>query len=117
MSQTVQNQVPPVAPGTPVNVPVVLTVSEDTSVIYVSIMDVSHTIHDFSIAAARGPVRITAEQYGEISASGSLPIEALMQLIIPPTVIPNLIRSLIAQKELYETNFGPILDLEKKNVG
>jgi hypothetical protein len=77
---------------------------------YVNHAEVTHTAHDFTLALARVPSRLPVAQISGPQSAAPLTLDAAVQLVIPPTLIPALIRVLSVQKEQYEKQFGEITD-------
>jgi hypothetical protein len=65
-------------------------------------MGVSHTAYDFTVSAAKIPSPLTQEQV-ELAKNGQqIPLEPVVQLIVPPLLVDGLIKALIDQKAKYE---------------
>ena len=81
-------------------------VKPDTAFYYVNYMTVSHTPYDFNINVTRIPSSLTPEQI-EVARKGQpVPVEATLQLVVPPPVVKGLIRALTDQVQKYEKKFG-----------
>jgi len=80
--------------------------SESTSVYYVNFIEVATTPQDFSVICGRLPGKLSATKLEEVKDVGALVIEPDVQIVIPVTLVPGLIRILTAQKELYEKIYG-----------
>src|SRR6266478_5261860 len=81
--------------------PIQLEVKPDTPAYYVNYIGVSHTPYDFSLSVARIPSPPTPEQI-ELAKNGKpIPIEATLQLIVPPLLVDGLLKALTDQKEKY----------------
>jgi hypothetical protein len=79
-----------------------LDVKPDTPSYYVNYMGVSHTAYDFTLSATKIPSPLTPEQT-ELAKSGKqIPLEPVVQLIVPPLLVDGLIKALTDQKEKYE---------------
>jgi len=79
-----------------------LDVKPDTPSYYVNYMGVSHTAYDFTVSAAKIPSPLTQEQV-ELAKNGQqIPLEPVVQLIVPPLLVDGLIKALIDQKAKYE---------------
>jgi hypothetical protein len=104
------------APEQKPNVPMAVTarvtleVGSDVPSYYVNYVDVSQSTHEFTLSVAKIPTRLAAQTMQNLQTTGELRAEALLQLIIPPTLLPSLLKALTAQKELYEKTWGPIRD-------
>ncbi len=83
-------------------------VTENTPFYYSNYISVGHSRYDFILTLVRLPTILKPDQQ-EIAKKGKpLPIEAALQIIVSPQLIPGLIDALNAQKERYETRFGKI---------
>jgi hypothetical protein len=97
--------------GAELRVRVVVEPGEGTPVFYINYAEVGHTANDFALLGARVPAKPTRDQIEQAKSSGVLPVEADVLLVIPPTVIPGLIRALSGQQAKYEEEVGsPIID-------
>jgi hypothetical protein len=97
--------------GQPMTVNVTLRVSEDTTPnYYVNNVEVGQTPFDFTITCAKIPTKLRADVLEEVQRSGTLALDATVQITLPPPVIPGLIRALTIQKEMYEKAVGSIPD-------
>lgn len=83
-----------------------LIITDDTMAYYINFAEVGCSPNEFSIAAARIPTTLTPDKFEAAKKAGSLVFNADVQLIIPPTVIPGLIRALTMQKDNYEKVIG-----------
>jgi hypothetical protein len=79
---------------------------ESASVYYVNYIEVANSPQDFSLICGRLPGKLSAEKTEEAKKLGVLVIEPEVQLIIPITLVPGLIKALTIQKEKYEKLFG-----------
>jgi hypothetical protein len=59
------------------------------------------------MAFALAPTKPSAEQIKQ-AESGIVELDALVQILLPPTLIPGLIKALVTTKEQHEALFGPI---------
>jgi hypothetical protein len=78
--------------------------------LYSNYAEVSSALHEFQILFALVPTKPNAEQISEMRA-GSLKLDAQVQILLPPTIIPGLIRALMTTKEQYEALAGPIKEV------
>jgi hypothetical protein len=77
-------------------------VRADTPSYYVNFIAVSHTAYDFTLSATRIPSPLTAEQV-ELAKNGEpIPLEPILQLVVPPLLVDGLIKALIDQKTRHE---------------
>jgi hypothetical protein len=75
----------------PVSAKITLKTSQDTPVYYINYAETGFNIHEFTLTGVRTPAKISPELVEEISRNGTLTLDADIQIIIPPTVIPGLI--------------------------
>jgi hypothetical protein len=75
---------------------------------YANHFEVSQSIHEFSIVAARAPSRVSTDMIELLRGGNPVPINAQVQLLIPPTVVPRLIVALQRQVEKYVEQHGQI---------
>jgi len=74
---------------------------DQTAVYYVNFAEMTFSASEFCLSAARVPTKPNPVQLEQAKA-GTFTFDADVQLIIPPTVIPGLIRALTTVKENYE---------------
>jgi hypothetical protein len=94
----------------PLRAKVVMKVTKDLPTYYIDHVEVGSGIHDFSLIVAKLPGRFTAEELSAAATTGELEVEPLLQLYLPPTLIPALIKALNTQKDAFEEMQGPIRD-------
>lgn len=87
-----------------------LEVTDDTPVYYVNYAEVTHSAHDFALLLGRTPAKPDAMQIEELQETGDIRTEAMLQILLPTTILPGLMRALTLQREHYEARFGPIRD-------
>lgn len=79
-----------------------LVPTPDTPSYYVNYVAVSHTAYDFTLSVGKIPTPPSAEQL-EIAKKGEpIPVEPILQLIIPPLLIDGIIKALEDQKAKHE---------------
>jgi hypothetical protein len=83
--------------------------------IYSNYAEVSSAMHEFQILFALLPTKPKAEQIEQMVQGSALNLDAQVQILLPPTVIPGLIKALTTTKDRYEALAGPIKELEPKN--
>jgi hypothetical protein len=81
-------------------------VTEDTPKYYVNHMEVTSSMHEFSLTFARVPSKLSQGQWEKIESSQSIMISADLQLLIPPTLINTMLQAISQQKDTYERQFG-----------
>jgi hypothetical protein len=89
-----------------------LVLTDDTPTYYVNHAEFAGGTYDISMIVARLPSRPTPEQIEAAKVSQAIHVEAELQLVFPPSLLPALIRALTSQKEAYEKNIHPIFDPE-----
>lgn len=88
----------------------------DTPSYYINYAAVSHSEYDFMVSVLRIPTHLTPEQTELAKKGSTVPVEPILQLIIPPRLVEGLIKALSIQKEKYEQEHGPIRH-EKQPAG
>ena len=94
----------------PVTIKIGIETDDDTSVVYANHVEISHSIHDFCISFARVPSKLSSEKLEELKNDLKIDVPALIQVVVPPTLIAGLIRALVDQRDMYENNFTKIPD-------
>jgi hypothetical protein len=69
---------------------------------------VTHSRYDFTLTLIKLPTALRPEQEEILKKGQRLPIEAALQVVVPPQLIPGLIDALNGQKDKYEKRFGKI---------
>ncbi len=87
-----------------------IVLTDDTPVYYINHAEFAGSIYDIGMIVARMPTKPTPERLAIATETGVLEVEAELQLIFPPSLVPGLIRALTKQKETYEKQFGLIND-------
>lgn len=78
-----------------------LDVKSDTPSYYVNYIGVSHTPYDFTLSVTKIPSPLTQEQIDIAKSGKALPLEPILQLVVPPLLVDGLIKALVDQKEKY----------------
>jgi hypothetical protein len=74
----------------------------DTPSYYVNFIAVSHTAYDITLTVAKMPSPLTQEQ-SELATNGKqIPVEPILQLVMPPLVADSLIKALMDQRAKHE---------------
>ena len=73
-------------------------VKADTPSYYVNFIGVSHSPYDFTLSAVRIPSPLTQEQAAFAKSGQKIPMEPIVQLVVPPLLIDGLIFALNDQK-------------------
>jgi len=88
--------------GKEVNAQVRVDVKSDTPSYYVNYIAVSHTAYDITLSAIKVPSPFSQEQI-ELAQSGQqIPVEPILQLVMPPLLVDGLIKALIDQRAKHE---------------
>lgn len=90
---------PPKKQGEPAQAQVRLDVRADTPFYYVNYIGVSHTPYDFTLTVTRIPSPPTQEQIECAKRGEPIPLDATLQIIVPPLLIDGLINALTDQKK------------------
>jgi hypothetical protein len=93
-------------PAQSVRLRVAVEATESTPAYYANYLEVAISANEFALSAVRVPTKPNQA----VIQSGELRLEPAVQLLIPPTVVPGLIRALTTQRNNYESQFGPIKD-------
>ena len=101
------------APAPAIETKAALRAGPETPVYYVNYAEAAFTAHEFSLTAGRTPAKLTADQLEAARKGEVLTFDAEIQLIIPPTMVPGLIRALTITKDQYEKATGATI----KDVG
>jgi len=99
--------VPAVAPPA-VNVRILVDMPDGVASYYVNHAEIAHSRHEFSIVVAKTPTKVSASRLEEAVKTGVIKVEPVLQLVIPVTMMPGLIKACTAQREKYEAAYGPI---------
>jgi hypothetical protein len=78
-----------------------LDVRPDTPTYYVNYIAVSHTPYDFTLTVTKIPSPPTPEQVELVKSGKPMPVEAILQIVIPPLLVDGLIKALADQKVRY----------------
>jgi hypothetical protein len=76
-------------------------------------MEVANFLNEFGLFAVRTPVKPSSQQVEEAQQTGQMRLEPEFHLVLPPTMIPGLIRALTTQKDAYERKYGAIFIEER----
>lgn len=79
-----------------------LDIKPDTPSYYVNYVAVSHTPYDFTLSVTKIPSPPTPEQIEIIKTGNPIPLEAILQIVMPPLLIDGLIKALVDQQTKYE---------------
>jgi len=89
-------------------------VKPDTPSYYVNYMAVNHSPYDFTITAIKLPSHFTPDQIELANKRRPVPVEPILQLVIPPRIIKGLINALSDQCQKFEDRFGAITSKGEK---
>jgi hypothetical protein len=82
-------------------------VGEETFTYYANHAEIASTPHEFALLFARMPAKLPPEKLEEASG-GTLTLTSDVQILIPATLIPGLIRALNTHKAVHEQRYGTI---------
>jgi hypothetical protein len=85
---------------------VTVVVESNCNSVYANFAEVSAAQHEFQLSFALTPTKPTSDP--EQARTGTVRVQSLAQILLPPTIIPSLIKALIMTKERYEAVAGPI---------
>jgi hypothetical protein len=83
-----------------------------TPTYYVNHAEITSNPFEVTISFARFPSKFSPGASETIGTTGILEVEAELQVLIPPTLLPGLIRALTTQKATLDAMMGPIFDPE-----
>jgi transposase-like protein len=106
----VEGDKPSEEPFAALAVQVILDSNEDTSTVYANHAEISHNMNEFCVSFARVPTRISQDTISHIREHGKISVPTLIQVVLPPTIVPGLIKALSSQKDLYESTFAKIYE-------
>jgi hypothetical protein len=90
---------------------VVVDATDESGVYYANYVEASFAQHEILISFARVPTKMSIARTEE-AKSGILKLEPLVQVAIPPTLLPGLIRALSTTKDGFEKMVSQIYDPE-----
>lgn len=93
-------------------VKIAMDLPDEASTYYINHAELGHTKHEFSLTVGRFPPKVTPMAAQIARETGEFKISPALQLLFPPTLLPDLIRILTDQREKYEAKFGPINDAD-----
>src|SRR4051812_24873570 len=85
------------APLDTLNLQVKVRHSLDTPFYYVNFVEVGHSTMEFALTVGRLPPRLDDASLELVRTTGVIELDPTLQLLVPPTVIPNLIQALGVQ--------------------
>lgn len=89
---------------------VTLEVGSDVPSYYVNYADLAQSTHEFTLTVAKVATRLGAQAVKDLQVTGEMRVDALLQLVMPPTLLPSLIKAMTVQRDLYEKTYGSIRD-------
>lgn len=92
----------------PAAVRVSLEPAIDALPIYSNHIEVGHGRHEFTMLVGRVPVKLPAARLEAAAGSGQLDLDPEAVIVLPPTLLPGLIKALQTQLEKWEKKFGPL---------
>jgi hypothetical protein len=94
-------------PETQIRLSLATQVGKETFTYYANHAEIASTPHEFALLSARMPAKLPPENLEE-AISGNLTLTSDVQILIPATLIPGLIRALNTQKTAHEQRYGTI---------
>src|SRR5271157_3345735 len=82
-------------------------VGEETFTYYANHAEIASKPHEFALLFARMPAKLPPEKLEEADG-GTLTLTSDVQILIPATLIPGLIRALNTHKTVHEQRYGTI---------
>ena len=89
-----------------------VTIQKESPTYYANHAEAYHNQHEFGLAFAHVPAKISPTELERIKKSHTLAVDAVAVIILPPTVVRGLISALTAQLALYEQNVGSIPQMD-----
>ena len=77
---------------------------------YCNHIEITQTKHEFALTFGQLPTRFSPERLESVKSDGIVHVEPVLEVLIPPTVLPGLIKALESQKKHFETLHGAIQD-------
>lgn len=99
---------PQVAAPTQVQAQIVIGEPGDIPNYYSNFIEVGHNQHEFVLNFVRTPTSLSPSKMQEIAQTGKIVVEPILQVTLPPTLIPGLLKALQLQKEKFNKAFGQI---------
>jgi hypothetical protein len=90
-----------------VRITVSTQVGEDTFTYYANHAEIACTPHEFSLLFGRLPAKLPPDKLDE-ARTGNLTLISDVQILIPVSLIPGLMRALETQKATYESRYGTL---------
>lgn len=75
---------------------------------YANFFEIAHSPYDFGISLGQIPAKVTQSQIKRAEEKGEVPIEPILEIVFPPSLIESLIEALQKQKGDYEKKYGEI---------
>jgi len=100
-------------PGDVLPVRIVVDPTEETPVYYANHAEVSLSPHEISVSFVRVPSKLSSSRTKDAQVSGSLTFEPTVQVVIPPTLLPGLIKAMTITKDQYEEKCANTADVVK----
>jgi hypothetical protein len=98
------------APAQPLLQPLRVILEPTDAPVYANYAEVSASQHEFQISFALTPSKPSPQALEE-AKSGSIHLDTIVQILLPATLIPGLIKALTTTKDQYETITGPIKEM------
>ena len=99
------------------NVAPKIVVTPETSAYYANYVLVAHSQYDFSLSFARITPPLSDEQLELLKKGEPFPVDAMLQITIPPAVAEGLITALTAQRDAYRALNAKTEEMIEKHSG
>ena len=93
---------------TPLHARVTVNSSEGFTPLYANFAEASHSMYEFMITFGRIPTKVSPAQAATVRETGVLELEPEAQIMLPPNLVPALIRVLETEVAKYEEQHGTI---------
>lgn len=103
------------ASAEPTRVKVRVEHGSGAEILYANYVEVSHSAYEFMLSVVRVPTKFPSSLLAEARTTGEIVVEPQVNILLPPTLIPGLIRALESQRDLYERNFGKLKTSDEQN--
>jgi hypothetical protein len=102
MPKRAQKTQPAKQPAPELTAQVRMDIKPDIPAYYVNFFAVSHTAYDITLSAAKIPSPFTDEQVDLAKKGQQIPVEPVVQIVMSPSLVDNLMKALADQKARHE---------------
>lgn len=89
-----------------VTLTITLAVNDETATYYLNTAEVVQSYFEFSLLFGKVPAKFAPGQLEALGPAGGLELPATLQVLVPPLLIPGLIRALTTERQKYEEIHG-----------